>query len=100
MTWTLVLLLAAGTYGLKVLGLVIIGDRHLPPVLERCVALIPVALLPALIVSGTFSVGQHLQIDARAAGVGAAILAAWRRVPLVLVIVIGVIVTAAVRAVA
>jgi branched-subunit amino acid transport protein len=69
-------------------------------VLERCVALIPVALLPALIVSGTFSVGHHLQIDARAAGVGAAILAAWRRAPLALVIVTGVIVTAAVRAVA
>ena len=100
MTWTLVLLLAAGAYGFKVLGLVIIGDRPLPPVLERCVALIPVAVLPALIVSGTLSVGQHLQIDARAAGVGAAILAAWRRAPLVLVIVIGVVVTAAVRAVA
>jgi branched-subunit amino acid transport protein len=100
MTWTLVLLLAAGAYGFKVLGLVVIGDRQLPPVLERCVALIPVALLPALIVSGTFSVGHHLQIDARAAGVGAAILAAWRRAPLALVIVTGVIVTAAVRAVA
>ena len=68
--------------------------------LERCVALIPAALLPALIVSGTFSVGQNLQIDARAAGVGAAILAAWRRAPLVLVIAIGVVVTAAVRAIA
>lgn len=100
MTWTLVLLLAAGAYGFKVLGLVIIGDRSLPPGLERCVALIPVAVLPALIVSGTLSVGQHLQIDARAAGVGAAILAAWRRAPLVLVIVIGVVVTAAVRALA
>ena len=100
MTWTLVLLLAAGAYGFKVLGLVVIGDRPLPPVLERCVALIPVAVLPALIVSGTLSVGQHLQIDARAAGVGAAIVAAWRRAPLVLVIVIGVVVTAAVRAVA
>jgi branched-subunit amino acid transport protein len=100
MTWTLVLLLAAGAYGFKVLGLVIVGDRRLPPVLERCVALIPAALLPALIVSGTFSVGQHLQIDARAAGVGAAILAAWRRAPLVLVIAIGVVVTAAVRAIA
>ena len=100
MTWTLILLLAAGAYGFKVLGLVIIGDRPLPPVVERCVALIPAALLPALIVSGTLSVGQHLQIDARAAGIAVAILAAWRRAPLVLVIVIGVVVTAAVRAVA
>ena len=100
MTWTLILLLAAGAYGFKVLGLIIIGDRPLPPVVERCVALIPTALLPALIVSGTLSVGQHLQIDARAAGVAVAILAAWRRAPLVLVIIIGVVITAAVRAVA
>ena len=99
MTWALIFVLAAGTYAFKVLGLIVIGDRKLPPVLDRCLALIPVALLPALIVSGTFSVGHDLVIDARAAGVGAAVVAAWRRAPLVLVIVIGVVVTALVRAI-
>ena len=98
MTWTLILLLAAGAYSFKVLGLVIIGDRPLPAVLERCLNLIPAALIAALIVKDTFSVGQHLQIDARAAGVGAAVVAAWRRAPLIVVIVIGAAVTAAVRA--
>jgi branched-subunit amino acid transport protein len=98
MTWTLILLLAAGAYLFKVLGLVIIADRPLPPVLERCLALIPAALIAALVVKDTFSVGQHLQIDARAAGVGAAVVAAWRRSPLILVIVIGAGVTAGVRA--
>jgi branched-subunit amino acid transport protein len=98
MTWTLVLLLAGGSYFFKVLGLVVIGDRPLPAVLERCLALIPAALIPALIVKDTFSIGQHLQLDARAAGVGAAVIAAWRRVPLILVIVIGAAVTAGVRA--
>ena len=43
MTWTLVFLLAGGSYFFKVLGLVVIGDRPLPPVLERCLALIPAA---------------------------------------------------------
>jgi len=99
MTWALIFVLAAGTYAFKVLGLIVIGDRKLPPVLDRCLVLTPVALLPALIVSGTFSVGHDLVIDARAAGVGAAVLAAWRRAPLVLVIVIGVVVTALVRAI-
>ena len=97
MTWTLVFLLAVGSYFFKVLGLVVIGDRPLPPVLERCLALIPAALIPALIFKDTFSIGQHLQLDARAAGVGAAVIAAWRRVPLILVIVIGAAVTAVVR---
>ena len=99
MTWTLVFLLAAGAYGFKVLGLVIIGDRTLPAVLERCLALIPAALIAALIVNDTFSIGRHLQIDARAAGVGAAVLAAWRKAPLIVVIVLGAAVTAALRAV-
>jgi branched chain amino acid efflux pump len=99
MSWTLVFVLAAGAFGFKVLGLVIIGDRSLPPVLDRCLGLIPAALIAALVVKDTFSVGQHLQLDARAAGVGAAVVAAWRKAPLILVIVIGAVVTAAVRAI-
>jgi branched-subunit amino acid transport protein len=97
-SWTLVLVLAAGAFGFKVLGLVIIGDRTLPPPLGRCLALIPAALIAALVAKDTFSIGQHLQIDARVAGVGAAALAAWRRAPLIMVIVIGAAVTAAIRA--
>ena len=99
MTWTLILVLAAGAYFFKVLGLVVIGDRTLPPVLERCLGLIPAALIAALVVKDTFSVGQDLLLDARAAGVGAAAIAAWRKAPLILVIVIGAGVTAAVRAI-
>jgi MinD superfamily P-loop ATPase len=51
-------------------------------------------------VKDTFSMGQHLQIDARAAGVGCAVLAAWRRAPLIVVIVVGAGVTALIRALA
>jgi branched-subunit amino acid transport protein len=98
MTWTLVILLAAGAYGFKVLGLVIVGDRRIPPVLDRCLALIPAALISALVVKDTFSIGQHLQLDARAAGVGAAAIAAWRRAPLIVVIIVGAAVTALLRA--
>jgi branched-subunit amino acid transport protein len=98
MSWAFVFVLAGTAYFFKVLGLVIIGDRELPPVLSRCLALIPAALLAAIVVKDTFSVGQQLVLDARAAGVGAAALAAWRKVPLIGVIVIGAAVTAAVRA--
>ena len=97
MSWTLVLVLAAGAYLFKVLGFVVVGDRRLPPVVERCLALIPAAVIAALVVSTTFAVGRHLQIDARAAGVGAAVVAAWRRAPLIVVIVVGAVVTALVR---
>ncbi len=98
MSWTFVFVLAATAYAFKVLGLVLVGDRELPPMLDRCLALIPAALIAALVVKDTFSVGQHLHIDARVAGVGAAVIAAWRKAPLIAVIVIGAAVTAAIRA--
>lgn len=97
MTWGLVLGLATGAYLFKVLGLVVVGDRSLPAVVERCLNLIPAALIAALIAKDTFSVGQHLQVDARLAGVTAAIIAAWRRAPVIVVIVTGAGVTALVR---
>lgn len=98
MTWTFVVALAATAYAFKVLGLVLVGDRQLPPMLDRCLALIPAALIAAIVVKDTFSVGQHLQLDARAVGVAAAAVAAWRKAPLIAVIVIGAAVTAALRA--
>ncbi len=98
MTWTFVFALAATAYAFKVLGLVLVGDRQLPLVLGRCLALIPAALIAAIVVKDSFSVGQHLQLDARAAGVAAAAIAAWRKAPLIAVIMIGAAVTAALRA--
>lgn len=98
MSWTLVIALGLGAYAFKVLGLVVIGARSLPPVVERCLALIPAALLSALIVKDTFSVGHDLVLDARAAGVAVAVVATWRRAPIPVVIVLGSAVTAIVRA--
>lgn len=97
MTWTLVLVLGAVAYGLKVLGLVVVGSRSLPPPLDRCLALVPAALISALIVTNTFSTGQDLVLDARAAGVAVAAAAAWRRAPLVVVIALGALTTALLR---
>ena len=97
MTWALVLLLAAAAYSFKVIGLIVSGRRQLPRRLERCLALIPAALIAALIVNDTFADGKDLVLDARAAGVATAAVAAWRRAPLIVVIVLGAVVTAAVR---
>lgn len=98
MTWWFVFTLAAIAYGCRVIGLVVIGGRVLPPVLARCLALIPAAMVAALIVNDTFAIGRSLQVDERAAGVAAATFAAWRRAPLVVVILVGAGVTALLRA--
>jgi branched-subunit amino acid transport protein len=98
MSWAFVLLLGAGAYSLKLLGAVLVGQRTMPPVLERTLLLIPAALLAGLITKDTFTTGQDIVIDARLAGVSVAILATWRKMPLVVVIVLGVGTTAALRA--
>lgn len=97
MTWGLILTLAAVAFGFKVLGLVIIGSRELPPPLERCLALVPAALLAALIAKDTFSTGHDLVLDERAAGIAVAIVAAWRKAPFVVVVVAASATTALLR---
>jgi branched-subunit amino acid transport protein len=97
-SWWTVLALGAGAYAFKAVGLVVLGGRPLPASLQSCLTLIPPAMLGALIVTNTFAVGQTLVIDARAAGVAAAAIATWRRMPFPLVIVLASAVTALVRA--
>jgi branched-subunit amino acid transport protein len=98
MTWGLVFGLAAGAYACKLLGFFALGRRPLPHVVERCLALIPAALISALVVKDTFTSGQSLVIDPRVAGVAAATVAVWRRAPFVVVIVVAAAATAGVRA--
>ena len=97
MSWTFVLVLSACAYGLKLLGAVIIGQREMPLVVQRCLLLIPAALLAGLIAKDTFTTGQNYAIDARAAGLAVAVLATWRKLPFVVVIVAGVGTTALIR---
>lgn len=89
--------LSGAAYGLKLLGAVIIGQRTMPPVVERCLLLIPAALLAGLIAKDTFTVGQSIGIDARAAGLVIAALATWRKLPFAVIIVLGVGATALIR---
>ena len=100
MTWTLVLLLGASAYALKALGAVVIGDRAVPPALQRCLLLIPAALLAALITKDTFTTGQEIVVDARIVGLAVAAVLSWRRAPFALTVFAGVGATALLRLVA
>lgn len=97
MTWTLIIALALGAYAFKFTGLVIVGGRTLPVRFERCLALIPAAVISALIVKDTLTQGRDLVLDARAVGIAVAVVAAWRRAPLIAVIVLGAATTALLR---
>lgn len=100
MTWTLILSLAATAWGFKALGALVVGGRTMPDVVQRCLLLIPAALLAGLITKDTFTSGTQIVLDARAAGLAAAVLATWRRLPFAVVIVAGVGTTALLRALA
>jgi branched-subunit amino acid transport protein len=98
--WWLIAVLSITAYGLKAFGFVLAGGRRMPQVFERCLALIPAALLAALVAKDTFTLAQEVVVDARLAGVVVAGVAVWRRAPFIVVVVLAMAATAVVRAVA
>ena len=73
--WVLIAVVGACTIALKGLGPLVIGGRALPRPLLGVVALLAPTLLAALIVTQAFADGRHLVLDARAAGLGVALVA-------------------------
>ncbi len=98
-SWSALAGLAVGSYVLKALGLVLLGERQVPARVEELLGLLPAALFGALIVVSTFADERALVIDARAAGLAAAAVAVWRRAGVVVVVVAAAATTAAVRAI-
>lgn len=97
MTWPAILLLGAGAYACKALGLV--GGARAASIgrTERVLSLLPAALLAALVMVQTFDGGHRLVVDARAAGVATGTVLAWRKAPFVVVVSAAALVTAALR---
>jgi branched chain amino acid efflux pump len=92
-TWIVVLGAGAGTLLLKGLAPAVLGGRALPARVGGVMALLAPTLLAALIVTNTFATGRDLVLDARAAGLAAALVAVLLRAP-VLVVILAAAVTA------
>ncbi len=92
--WAAILLACAGCYALKLAGLSLPERVLSHPTVERVADLIPVALLAALVAVQVFSDGSGLTVDARALGLGFAVVALLLRAPF-LVVVVGASVVAA-----
>jgi branched-subunit amino acid transport protein len=97
--WITIAGLTLATMALKAAGPVILCGRELPERALAVIALLAPALLAALIVTGTFTDEQELTLDARAAGLGCAAVAALLRAPLLVTVLVAAVATAAVRAV-
>ncbi|WP_214365864.1 AzlD domain-containing protein [Pseudonocardia sp. H11422] len=98
MTWPAVLALAAGTYLLRLAGLVLRDRVTVPERVERYIDLGATALLVALVATAALTDAGGFAGWARPAGVAVGALAAWRKVPFVLVVVLAAGTTAALRA--
>ena len=97
MIWPAVIVGSLGAYLLKLSGYVI-PERVLDnPRLRRLTAILPIALLAALGGVQTFSTGNALQVDARVAGLAAAIVALALRAPFLVVILVAAATAAVLR---
>ena len=86
MSWAGVLVASASCYALKLAGLSLPQRWLQDPRVQRTVPLIPIALLAALVATQTFSTGQHLGLDVRAAALIVAIVAVVLRAPFLVVV--------------
>lgn len=90
-TWLAVLAAGAGCYLLKLAGLSVPARVLQRPAVARVAALLPVALLAALVAVQVFATtgpdGPRLTLDARAAGLGVAAGLLVLRAPFLVVVV-------------
>ena len=98
MTWPALFALAGGTYLLRFGGIALRGRVQLPARVERYVDLGATALLVALVATAALLDGAAFAGWARPLGVAIGALAAWRRAPFVLVVVLAAGTTAGLRA--
>jgi hypothetical protein len=98
--WAAVLVGSAACYAIKLAGLSV-PERVLADArVRRVAALLPVALLAALIALQAATDGRAIALDARLAGLAVAIGAQWRKAPFLVVVGAACATTALVRVVA
>ena len=95
--WTAILVGSAACYVIKLAGLSVPERALADPRVRRVAALLPVALLAALIALQAATDGRAIAVDARLAGLAVAVGAQWRRAPFLVVVGAACATTALVR---
>jgi branched-subunit amino acid transport protein len=96
-SWPALLTLAAGTYLLRLTGILLRGRVAMPARAQRYLDLGATALLVALAATAALTQDGGFAGWARPAGVAVGVLLAWRKVPFVLVVVLAAATTAGLR---
>jgi uncharacterized membrane protein len=98
MIWVAVVAGSLGCYAEKVAGYVLPGHVLDDARVRRVFGLLPVALLAALVAVQAFTTGQQLVLDARAAGLVAALTALLLRAPFLVVVLVAAVAAGGLRA--
>ena len=100
MTWLALGVFAVGNIITRLVGMFILG-KHVGPEAKwtRVASLVPLAIVAAVFAVQTFSSRGVLELDPRILGVTLGGIASWRRVPMVIVVLIAAGTTAGLRAV-
>jgi hypothetical protein len=97
--WITIAALTAGTAGMKIAGPLLLGERPPGARTLAMTGLVAPALLAALVVYETLNApGGGVTLDARTAGLAAAVVAILLRAPMIVVILVAAAVTAGLRA--
>jgi branched-subunit amino acid transport protein len=94
---TAVLILAAGTFAIRIAGPLLRDRVTLPEKVRELLSASATVLLLALVAVSALTNGKQFGGWALAAGVAAGGLAAWRKLPFVAVIVLAAVTTAGLR---
>ena len=97
-TWWAVIVATLACYLTKLAGHSVPQSVLDRPLVKAISDALPIALLMALVAVQTFAVGQHLVLDARVAGVYAAVVALLLRAPFLVVVVVAAATAALFRA--
>jgi uncharacterized membrane protein len=95
MIWAAVVAGSIGCYLTKLMGFLL--PTHESTRFKQVSALLPVALLAALVAVQTFAQGSALMIDARLAGLGLAVIALLLRAPFLVVVFVAALGAAVLR---
>jgi len=97
--WVLIVLVAVVTAAIKAAGPIALGGRELPPWFSSVVAVMPGAVLAALVVTTALANGDELSVGPDTAGVAAAGIVAWRGGSVITCVLVAAAVTAGLRAI-
>lgn len=98
MIWAAVLGGSLLAYAMKLLGFALPAELLDRPRIRRIAGYLPIAMLAALVAVQTFATGSSVMLDARLAGLAAAVIALLLRAPFLVVVLIAAATAAILRA--